>query len=104
MKNEQYEEAKFVRGVEDTQNHLWVESEANCDLSQDWSVDLEFKSDSRNELSVAGKAEDSLEYKYTLPGNQGTADCASTQILIVEDNTYSAYALMSVLQQYQIQF
>ncbi len=49
----------------------------------------------------SGTGELGLTDKYTLQGQLNTSEDPNVQILIVEDNTYSAYALMSILEQYQ---
>ena len=49
-----------------------------------------------------GNRDKGLSHLFTLH-NEGRSDDEKTQILIIEDNTYSAYALMSILEQYQIQ-
>ena len=48
---------------------------------------------------AAGTGEVSLRPKSSILGHN-YCDDSSVEILIVEDNTYSAYALMSILEQY----
>ena len=92
------EHRQYAMGVEDVQGFALIEEPENdCDLSYDGSEELDVEPGFSNKLAVAGTGEGSLSFKFVLPGSQGSSDDASTQILIVEDNTYSAYALMSVL-------
>ena len=90
---------QYVRGVEDVQGFALIdESDNDCDLLYDGSEELDVDTGFSSKLAVAGTGEgSSMSFKFVLPGSQGSSDDASTQILIVEDNTYSAYALMSVL-------
>lgn len=89
---------QYVRGVEDVQGFALIdESDNDCDLLYDGSSELDVDTGFSSKLAVAGTGEGNMSFKFLLPGSQVSVDDASTQILIVEDNTYSAYALMSVL-------
>ena len=84
---------RYVRGVEDVQRFALIEESDNeGDLAEDLQVETGFP----NKLTVAGTGEGSVSSKNVFASIQGSGDDLSTQILIVEDNTYSAYALMSV--------
>lgn len=75
-----------------------VEENNEGDLSSQEDLDVE------TGLQVdAGTGEGNLAYKFTLL-NQVDIDDPSKQILVIEDNTFSAYALSSIFEQYQIQF
>ena len=50
-------------------------------------------------MQASGTGELCLTENYILNG-QAITDDPQVQILIVEDNTYSAFALMSILEQY----
>ncbi len=98
----------FVRGVEDMQQYAWVDNSINSDLSCDLDQETNQESHSIGKLSKQifepGTGELGLSDKYTLQGQFDNSSDPNVQILIVEDNTYSAYALMSILEQYQFQF